>query len=309
MITHYIPQWLLRRFGTRVYELDIHTGVIEPRTIRRAGSGEDLWPEELEKDLMGTHDNDAARVVRYWINGKRRIILPEVQRRTLALWLALFMPRVPNAFRDIARMVQEAREDPQIAVDLLYEKRREALATLRERSPEQYAEIIDILGRYAGEEWMLALVARRIRAGEAHYLPDERAVYCQHLQATRLEAFAEMLCGYHWTWLHSPHGFVIGDNPLLRWHEPSQRWNYGIVRGQVEITMPLSAHLCLLLRRQKISDHGQIMYCPRRQAAEFNRRQRLGAISYVYGGDPALLRPIAAARVRSADPPRTRQVH
>ena len=60
MITHFLPQWLLRRFGTPLYELYIYTGKIDPRTIRKAGSGDDLWPEDIEKELMGTHDNDAA---------------------------------------------------------------------------------------------------------------------------------------------------------------------------------------------------------------------------------------------------------
>jgi hypothetical protein len=308
MITHYIPQWLLRRFGTPLYELDIHTGGTEPRKLRRAGSGDDLWAEDVEKGLMGTHDNDAARVIRYAINGQRRIVLSREQRHTLALWLALFMPRVPNALEDVKRMVADAKKDPQIAVDVLYENRDRVLGIIRQKDPEVYAQTIDALGQYAGEAWLMALAANTMR-GRPSLIPDAEAVYDSHLRTTRVEDFAAILLGYHWTWLYSPHGFVIGDNPLVRWHGPSQRWNFGIRRANVEITVPLSAHLCLRMNRRKRRDRGQVMYCPRALAAEYNRRQRLASIAHVYAGDPALLRAVAAARLKRPKRPSPRPLN
>lgn len=297
MITHYLPQWLLKRFGAPVLELDIHTGRVAPRSVRRAGSGEDLWSEETERALMGTHDNDAARVFRYHIDGARRIVLPEAERQTLARWLALFMPRVPAAFGGVTSYLQQAKDDPQVAVNLLYERPHEIIALIRRDNASIYDQTVEVLGTYAGEAFLLAGIANGIRRGTVKYLPEARDVYDVYLNASKIHAFANMLCEYHWTWLYSPHGFVIGDNPLVRWHALSQRWNFGIARGNVEITMPLGTHLCLRLRRRRERDHGQVMLCPRAMTTEYNRRQRLAAIAHVYAVAEGLLREVAAPRL------------
>src|SRR4051812_24311872 len=92
MITHYIPQWFLPRFGSPLYELDIHTANTERRAIIHAASDDDLWPKDIEDKVMGPHDNDAARVFRYSLkNYHRRIILTEAEKWTLSLWFALFL--------------------------------------------------------------------------------------------------------------------------------------------------------------------------------------------------------------------------
>jgi len=116
----------------------------------------------------------------------------------------------------------------------------------------------------------------------------------------RVEEFAKTFMQYHWTWLYSPHGFIISDDPLVRWHHLSQRWKFGIRRANVEITMPLSTHLCLRMNQSKRNDHGQMMYCPKALSAEYNRRQRLASTGHVYSGQRSLLESFAAAVVKPA---------
>jgi hypothetical protein len=294
---------LLRRFGTPLWELDIDAGTIEARSIRNAGSGSDLWPADIEEGLMGTHDNDAARVFRYWINGQRRIVLPDEQRRILALWLALFLPRGPKTSENLNRMNRHLRDNPEVAIGLFYQQRVDVLAMVKTSNSELYEKTIADLGRDVGEEWLLARIAFGIRSGALPYLPDATAAYHNHLRHMPLMEFAVILCQYHWTWLYSSHGFVIGDNPLTRWHVLRQRANVGVRQGNVEITMPLSHNLCLRMERRKWNDHGQIMFCSKAQTAEYNRRQALAAEACVYAGSSRLLESIAAVRVKTPKRP------
>lgn len=296
MITHYIPQWLLSRFGKPVYELDIYNGHVSTRTLSKAGSDVDLWPEEIEKELMGQHDNDAARVFRYWINGRRRIVLPDERRDKLALWLALFMIRVPLTRDSINKQREEALADPQAVLDHVVKDRQGTLAHMRKTRPEAYDGIISVLGQYAGEAWLMAMAARIARELTPKVMPDIQTAYSHYLKTSNIHGFARAISHYHWTWLYSRHDFVISDNPLMRWHELSQRWNYGILRSGVAITMPLGSRLCLLMTQRKRNDHGQLMYCPRGTVAEFNRRQRLTALEHVYSGDRDLLKAVAVAQ-------------
>jgi hypothetical protein len=302
MVTHFVPQWLLKRFGSPLYELDIFTGRVERRNVRGAASGDDLWPEQIEKDLMGTHDNDAAQVFRYSINGKRRIVLTSTERRTVALWLALFMARVPNTAEDFKLMSQDVANDPELVIQLMYKRQSETLQRLYEMAPEAYRYALETFGKYVGEAFLMAVAARKLRSHVARAVPDPTTTYHEHLVTHSLEKRAEMLGGYQWTWLYSPHGFIISDNPFNRWHELSQGWNSGIVRDN-QITMPLSANLCLKIERRKWQDNGRLIHCPRAVAAEYNRRQRLAATSHVYSGDPELLQGHAAARPKGAKRP------
>lgn len=129
MINHYLPRWLLGHFrGTGLYELDIASGNVGRRSIEKAGSGDDLWPAEIEKCVMGNPDNDSAQVYRKCIAGKSHIVLAVEERQKFARWLATFIPRVPSTLRDYGRMIQETRDDPKRGVVVLHEHRQEVLA-------------------------------------------------------------------------------------------------------------------------------------------------------------------------------------
>jgi hypothetical protein len=69
-ITHYIPEWVFRQF--RVPSLDISTGKTEVRAPKKAGSGRDLWPNDIE-DKLSVHDNVAAQIYREKIEEKDKI--------------------------------------------------------------------------------------------------------------------------------------------------------------------------------------------------------------------------------------------
>ena len=134
---------------------------------------------------MGTHDNDAARVFRYCVNGKRRIVFSEEQRYTISLWLALFMPRVPSTFEAIKQMTQEALDNPEIAVRILYQKQRDVLEIIKRDDANAYAGAVEVLGKYAGEAWLMATAANMVRSRHVRYVPDSTFAYHVNIKTTR----------------------------------------------------------------------------------------------------------------------------
>jgi hypothetical protein len=212
------------------------------------------------------------------------------------LWLALFMVRVPLTRDSINRQREEALANPHGVVEHVLKDRQGTLAHMRQTRPELYDNIINLFGQYVGEAWLMAAAARLARELTPKVMPDIQTAYSFYLKTSDIQGFARAFSRYHWTWLYGRHEFVISDNPLMRWHEISQRWNYGILRSGVEITMPLGSRLCLVMTQRKRIDNGQVMYCSRATVAEYNRRQRLTALEHVYSGNRDLLKRIAVAQ-------------
>jgi len=118
------------------------------------------------------------------------------------------------------------------------------------------------------------------------------------LRTAQYDRFAEVICGYQWTWYRTRHEFIISDNPLCRWHELSQHFKFGLNRANVVVSIPLSFKTCLYMSRKRNNYHDNIMFCSKALTAEFNRRQRLTAFAHLYGGDKSLLQMMVPAVVK-----------
>jgi hypothetical protein len=286
-------------------EFDIFTGRINPRGLKKSGAGDDDWPPDIETSIMTKHDTRAEQIHRLRIANKTRVILTDSERGDFALWMALFMPRVPQGMASIETMIEQAKESRELPVDIMYERRADVIQLMRRRNEKLYSEMVEEFGKNDTDEFLLAILAERIRDSTEKFLPDPKEAYHSHLRTTDLPEFAKILCEYNWVWLYSPHGFVIGDNPLARWSTKHQRWNYGI-RKNIEITLPLGKNLCLRLDRRKWQHNNRLQYCPRELTHVYNMRQRLAAIKAVYGPSQkpleALLRPISR-RIWAPKPP------
>lgn len=194
------------------------------------------------------------------------------------------IPRVPNTVEQIKEMLKGAEENPEIGVKRLYERHEDALDMIRKKHPGEYASGEATWGKMAWEEFMLALAAMRIRHKQVNYVPTSKEVYDLHLKSFDPPKYARILCHYQWLWLYRPNGFIIGDNPLIRRHKRKGNHDTGVNHSNVEITMPLGSHLCILMRKRWRRYDGRLIQCSARLAKEYNRRQRLAAISYVYHG-------------------------
>lgn len=295
MITHYVPQWLLDQFRERkLFELDKGTGQIAVRSLRKAGSGDDIWPEEIERELMTPHDTKAHRIFRTRIVGHDKVVLGPDDRLEFATWLALFMPRVPYTLANLRQMSDDVRTNPNVPIELLMERKAEVLAVIRKNHPTLYSEFVKEWGQAFAEGWLLAALRRMIRNGEITCAPDPERAYHAHLRITEVPAFAAILSRYQWFWLRTRHRFIIGDNPLVRWHEKSKRWNYGIKRRGVEISIPLTNRLCLLMRKRHVRYDGRLIVIGQNLTRQLNHRQRMAALGKVYAGNPVLLNSDAA---------------
>lgn len=280
--THYIPEWVLKKFRDPVlFELDIFTGITTRRNPMRAGSGQDLWPEDIE-DQLGVYDNAAAQIFRKKIANRDSINLTEHEKLQFAKWLSQFAVRVPRIRDNLKTQLADEQSNPIITQKILEANQEYLLESARQRHPDLFKEMTDDLGKKTAESLILSSLLKKI-ASSGRYLPTAAQVHHTYLRNNSGDKFAEILCQYHWTWLRTQETFVIGDNPLVRWHIKTQRCNYGIRRSGVEITMPLTSNLCLRLTRTIRRDPELVKRCTPKQTRLFNERQRLAAVKFVYG--------------------------
>ena len=295
---HYLPEWLLWKFREPLlYELDIFTGKVELRNPEKAGSAQDLWPQDIEDNLT-THDTQAAQIYREKIKGKNlRIVLSDSDRMDFALWLAQFPVRVPNTREDFRDLLDAQKGNPETIFKVLSQNRVKYLRAYRDRDPELYGDTVKELGESKAEECILEILAKQVASSETFHWPEHDELHHNYLRKNKSEDFARRFCECEWVWLYSWYGFVIGDNPLIRWHAKSQRWNYGINKSGVEITIPLGLNLCLRLDQRPRHHGGHIIKCNKQETRLYNCRQRFGATKYVYGNSPDTLNSIAKPNI------------
>lgn len=282
-ITHYIPEWVLRKFRTpSLYELDIFTGNVELRASKKAGSGRDLWPGDIENRLS-EYDNAAARIFRERISEKERIVLSEVERLAFAMWAAYFYVRSPKRIAKIGEFLKQEDLNREGLVEELYREREASIARIKAHNPDAYADIVAELGQERADETVLSYYAHYIVTAPAGQIATRDYVQHHYMRNASVEHFGKILLGYEWVWLYSPHGFVISDDPLVSWHLESRKWEYGIARKGVEITLPLSTNLCLRMQQHPSKAKGQLKHIRLMESRALNCRQRLSAIKYVYG--------------------------
>ncbi len=302
--THYIPEWLLKKFRhPTLLELDIFTGRVAQRNPKKAASAQDLWPEDIE-DGLSVFDNQAAQIYRKRIEGRQQIILLDAERMDFAHWLAQFAVRVPTIRADLRKQLEDGKENPQIIRRVVLNNRTELLRAIRENSPGLFDETVNEFGKAETEEFLLAQVAQKFAESNSIW-PSHEQIHHQYMRNNRSEDFAKRFLKYQWSWIRSREAFVIGDNPLVRWHEKSQRWNYGINKNDVEITIPLGHDLCLRLDKRYRKNADRLMNCSNSQTRIYNERQRLAAIKYVYGNSHDALdfinKPIIGWHPKSAE--------
>jgi hypothetical protein len=76
---------------------------------------------------------------------------------------------------------------------------------------------------------------------------------------------------------------------MVAWHLESKRWEYGIARDGVEITMPMTLNLCLCLQQQPSGHGNQLHVISKTETRILNCRQRVAATKHVYGNSPEIL--------------------
>jgi len=288
-ITHYIPEWVLWKFRVpSLYELDIFTGKTELRAPKKAGSGRDLWPNDIE-DRLSEHDNAAARIYREKINGKDRITLTDIERRGFAMWIAHFYVRSPKRLANIEKFLEEEKHDREGLVADLYRDRAAVLEQIKANNAQAYADTVAELGQERADEKILGYCAHYIRTAPAEKFGKAGDIHHHYMRSASTAEYAKILLGYEWVWLYSHHGFVICDDPLVSWHLASRRWEYGIAREGVEVTMPLTLNVCLCLQQHAAKQKTRLHRISRTEARTLNCRQRLSAIKYVYGNSPDIL--------------------
>jgi hypothetical protein len=288
-ITHYIPEWVLRKFRRPyLYELEILTGKTEIRASKNAGSERDLWPNDIE-DRLSEHDNAAARIYREKINGKDRIVLTDTEREAFALWIAHFYVRSPKRLVNIERFLNDENHNREGLIEDLYRDRAASIERIKADNPKAYTDTVAELGQEQADKKILEYYAHYIRTAPEEMFAKAQDVRDHYMRTAGTADYAKILLAYEWAWFSSSYGFVISDDPLVSWHLASRRWEFGIAQEGVEVTMPLTLNLCLCLQKQPIVKKTDIHPISRIEARMLNCRQRLSALKYVYGNTPAML--------------------
>lgn len=298
MITHFLPQFLMERFRRGgLFELEISTGTIRQRSLKNAGSGDDLWPAEIEMGMMGEYDDAASKILRAKVWDRNRIDLMLADREALGCWLALFMPRVPIVLETFIKVREEFDANPELAVQVMYDNPQEVLAIMQKDDPARYDQTIAELGKESGERALIELAVGRVRRKEVPYLPDPSATHHQHLldAEPEMRKMGKRIARMHWTWYRSKVGFCISDDPFVRWGTTlkAPAWNIPDHKN-VEVTMPVSHELTLCItKRSNRRESTDVVACDRNRTRTFNHRQRVTALKHVYACDRALLNPAA----------------
>jgi hypothetical protein len=176
----------------------------------------------------------------------------------------------------------------ELVSEVLQEHREEYLNDFKTRHPDWYKDQVAEHGAETVDESIL-LQAAEFHRERPESWPTVQAVSEFYMRNNAADRFAAIIREYGWYWMHSPYGFVIGDNPLVTWHIESGRWDYGIEREGVQMTMPLGVNVCLLMTQFHIPYDNELMKCDGRRTRHFNERQRMAASNFVYGNNPKLL--------------------
>ena len=300
---HHIPVWLLKQFRpVSPWALDTTTGEVRPLGFKKVGQVEDAWSQDIEDDIMSAHDHRAAEIFHDRVSGCHRVRLTQAERTEFAKWLCLFAYRVPDSYAFVERQWTEIKTDTAKLRDHFFSQKAQLIDDVRQDYPHLYREVIDAYGKEEGEQILFDDLVEIASERSDELLAPAENVWHHNIRNSSLERDAGYLSGYHWTWLNCRHGLVIGDNPLVRW-SPKENRSYRHVNGAgIEVTFPLGTNLCLHIHRSHRHDNGQRQMASKAQCEEFNRRQRLACIRFVYAGS----REVLLALARAWPPPRHR---
>jgi hypothetical protein len=245
-LQHYVPQFLLRRFGAgkkeQLHVFDKRTGKEFISAVRNvaaergyynlpASVASQLW-EAVRTDMTGLEANppilslepglanmesEASKVIERIVREESIAHLSESDRITIALFAAIQFVRAPQ---HRAMMIQ---------LEDLMRKHVEEIARAMGRDPDQAATQAGIPSRGAD---------------------DHAATHLRHLIAA--PRYAPLFLIKHWVLLKTAPGqhLYIGDNPVTM-HDNTPReerlpfYGIGLATPESEVALPLSSRLCL----------------------------------------------------------------
>lgn len=249
---HYVPQFLLRRFGTgkrdQVHVFDKWSGkefVSAVRNVAAEGSfynvppsvvahlwklGRDAGVEGVEGEPpvlsfepdLAKLEGRTAKAVERIVREESLAILSDEEKATIALFAAIQFVRTPQ------------QRDMIVQLEAIMREQVMKVAAAMGRDPEKAAA----------------------QAGLAPQSPDmQAAAHLRHILDA--PSFAPLLLAKHWVLLKSPpgHPLYIGDNPVTLYDNTppeARRRFYGIGLGTPgsEVAIPLSPSLCLTMIAQ-----------------------------------------------------------
>jgi hypothetical protein len=293
---HYVTKYLLRHFAgeQNLFEWDKATQKAVPRTLREAGSEEDIWPEEIEREEMQQWDNPAHKVLQAKVHrpGLTEITLSPEERKALNEWLFIHLVRSPahrqrcvnlhNAGLAVATHHQYLGQNRRA----LFAERRQFIHAVEINRPDEFAASIAKYGRQKVENTLMYHYDKMLSSGEVLGAKDGVNMYHQMLQSGQYRLHMKKIRGMKWTWLRTDQDFVIGDNPYDRCDSRSGAFNCGISMPNLEIFFPLGRHLCLWMHRRKRST--KEMLITEAQTKELNLRQLQNAVAKAWGSSDSV---------------------
>lgn len=288
--THYLPRFVLRMFSDgQLLELDKLTGECERRAVENGGQELNLYPPRIEDGLFRHMDNAASKILQKKVYGKPRIVISNEDKLILAEWLLFFAVRIPLNLEICNNMAQEWNANPQNTLDALDRDIDLIVDAVNSQNPDGVSEAVEKLGGMEHFKLVLhGLLRQQVISGQARSLAGGRRTFEQMHESGKHREFISDLFNLRWTWLRTDGDFILGDNPLCRWHLKSRTPNHGIRRRGIEITIPLSRKLTLWMHRNY--RHADFAVCNGRRTKELNHRQMQAAFRKVYGPSRRALR-------------------
>ena len=95
---HYIPQFILRRFGTKINRYNIETGEIRVKgSIINAFSGKNIYPEWLEHKFADLESKIANLIDNKILNADKVVTISRAENMLIKKFFAAATLRVPDA--------------------------------------------------------------------------------------------------------------------------------------------------------------------------------------------------------------------
>lgn len=268
--THYLPQFLLQEFkGDGLFELDKQTGGIERRNVRAGGQIVDLYPQHIERGLFRQLDTSAARILQGRVYGQSRIELNTGEQEALAEWLVFFAVRIPRNL-DLCNRISDAWNDnPYNTLDVLDGDFGQIMTGIKTEFPERYEDAVEYYGSAEKFEQVFhGLLAAKLLFRQNQLVEGRKVFEQMHTSGTH-KSFIHHLLKMRWTWVRTNGEFIIGDNPLCRWHTKKKVAGHGLGNRDLEITIPLSKRVTLWMHRNY--NHEGLVVCNAKRTRELNK--------------------------------------
>lgn len=299
---HFLPRMLLRNFGEgggaarSIFQLAVDGGQPLLVPVEKAASRHRMYAAVDESGVASSHlegylalvESHAAPALERFLSAP--LALTNADRATISLFIAMQMQRTPAAAARIHQTVNAA-----------FQAYAGSLFSDTYGFEETYKEHFGEPGTAAEREAFRQQVLATVRRGGVRLADPGGASIAAGLELAAEESF--LLFEFDWALLSHPGGFITSDRAFsIHDPEPPFPWTAeGILSSPaVEVFVPLSADMCLLLRPL---GHGlRVQEVPDRHAEIVNLRTWSWASRHVFGCSASALERIA--RVAHAYPSR-----